>query len=53
MFGAQFPLVCKLLIRHCSLIVSNSDRVNFLANTWYSAVFWVQCNSNIDNSLMF
>lgn len=53
MFGAKFPPACKLLRRHCSLIVFSLDRVNFLASIWYSAVFWVQCNNNINNSLVF
>ena len=29
------------------------DRVNFLLSSWYSAVFWIQCENNVDNTLMF
>ena len=29
------------------------DRVNFLLSSWYSAVFWILCENNADNTLMF
>ena len=29
------------------------DRVNFLLTSWYSAVFWIECENNVDNRLMF
>ena len=29
------------------------DRVNFLSNSWYGIVFWVQYEKNVDNTLMF
>lgn len=29
------------------------DRVNFLLTTWYSAMFWIQCGNNVDNTLIF
>ena len=29
------------------------DRVNFLSSSWYSAMSWIQCEKNVDNTLMF
>ena len=29
------------------------DRVNFLSSSWYSVMFWVQYEKNVDNTLMF
>ena len=29
------------------------DRVNFLPSSWYSAVFWIECENTVDNTLMF
>ena len=29
------------------------DRVNFLPSSWYSAMFWIQYEKNVDNTLMF
>lgn len=29
------------------------ERVNFLPRIRYSAVFWIQCEDNVDNTLMF
>ena len=29
------------------------DRVNFFLSTWYSAVFWIQGENNVGNTLMF
>ena len=29
------------------------DRVNSLLSSWYSAVFWIYCENNVDNTLMF
>ena len=29
------------------------DRVNCLPSSWYSAVFWVQYENNVDNTLVF
>ena len=28
------------------------DRVNSLLSSWYSAGFWIQCENNVDNTLM-
>ena len=29
------------------------DRVNFLSSSWYSIMFWIQYEKNVDNTLMF
>lgn len=29
------------------------NRVNFLSSSWYKAVFWIQDENNVDNTLMF
>ena len=29
------------------------DRVNFLVSSWYRAVFWILCENNVDNTLIY
>ena len=29
------------------------DRVNFLSGSWYSVMFWVQYEKNVDNTDVF
>ena len=41
----------KLLLHICPGF--SWDRVNFLSSSWYSVVFWVQYEKNVDNTLMF
>lgn len=28
------------------------DRVNFFLCSWYNAVFWIQCENEVDNTLI-
>ena len=39
------------LLEHCPGF--GWDRVNSLLSSWYSAGFWIYCENDVDNTLMF
>lgn len=52
-----FILNCINHIKYSILINPDTgvagDRVHFLLSQWYSAVLWIWCDNNVDNTLMF
>ena len=48
---AKDPILLVVMERVCPGF--GWDRVNFFLSSWYSAVFWISCENNVDNTLMF
>lgn len=47
------PLLCSLLCNmHRNIPHFGWGRAHFLPSRWYNAVFWIQCENNVDNTLM-